>query len=359
MNWAVVMAGGPGTRFWPLSRRRHPKPFLRLLGPKTLLEETVDRLVPLFPPARILIVLQAELANEARHLLPRIPRENILGEPMSRNTAPCCVWAAGVIGRRDPDARFVFLPSDQRVEPKSVYQRTLRLALSLADERPVLLGFHPTFPSPSYGYLELKGKKRLSGGIVQHTVRRFHEKPSPAKARAFLKKGNFLWNGGTFAWRLGSFKEAIHKHLPRLHPAFEKLASFSGRTGRTGSLGKIYRTLSAVSLDYGVMEKMKDVHCLRAPLEWNDLGGWTSISEFWPEDPEGNRVAKRKDGIKPLLIRSCRNIVSSEGRLVALLGVKDLVVVETRDALLVCSRSETEQIREVVRELKKRGETSW
>lgn len=351
MNWAVVMAGGPGTRFWPESRARCPKPFLKLAGRKTLLENTVERLLPLFPPSHIFIVLQANLVEKAKRLVSRIPLENILGEPMVRNTAPCSVYAVSQIAERDPHARFVFLPADQEIRPRPLYLDALKTALALADDRPVLLGFRPDSPNPSYGYLEVGPPKRLKAGLSFHTVHRFHEKPSPARARSFLKRGNFLWNGGTFAWRLDAFKKAIRRHLPRLYPAFLKLAPFPGGTPGRRSLARIYQELPSISIDYGVMEKMRNVHCLAGSFEWRDLGGWLGASKLWPEDGQENRI----DG-NAIVIRGRRNVVKSGGRLVALLGVEDLVVIDTPDAVLVCPRSETEQIREVVRQLaRKKG----
>lgn len=343
------MAGGPGTRFWPESRTHCPKPFLKLLGPKTLLENTVERLYPLFPPSHIFIVLQADLVSKAKRLLSRIPLENILGEPLVRNTAACCVYAASQIAERDPQARFVFIPSDQEIQPRPLYRASLKTALALADDRPVLLGFQPTFPNPSYGYLEVGPARKIGSGLALHTVHRFHEKPSLSRARQFLKRGNFLWNGGTFAWRMDAFKQAVQKYLPGLYPAFQKLAPFPGGSHDRRALARIYAELPKVSLDYGVMEKMRNVHCLRSALEWKDLGGWPGVSEFWPEDGQKNRVEGNA-----VLIRSRRNLVKSKDRLVALLGVDDLVVVDTPDALLICPRSETEQIREVVRELEKK-----
>lgn len=348
-NWAVVMAGGPGTRFWPESRTQCPKPFLKLLGNKTLLENTVERLYPLFPPSRIFIVLQRDLVQKAKRLLARIPLENILGEPMVRNTAPCCVYAASQIAERDPEARFVFIPSDQEIRPRSLYLNALKTALALADDRPVLLGFQPVSPNPSYGYLEVGPGRKIKPGIALYTVHRFHEKPSVSRARQFLKQGNFLWNGGTFAWRMDAFKGAIQKYLPGLYPAFVKLAPFPGGSHNRSALARIYGEFPKISLDYGVMEKMRNVHCLCPSLDWTDLGGWPGVSEFWPEDSQKNRVEGNA-----VLIRSRRNLVKSRERLVALLGVDDLVVVDTKDALLVCPRSETEQIREIVRELERR-----
>ena len=336
MNWAVGMAGGRGTRFWPLSRNRHPKPFLRLLGRRTILEETVARLAPFFSPRQILVVLQSELVNQARKLLRRLPPENILGEPKGQNTAPCSVYAARQIERRDPGAKIIFLPADQFIRPKSLYLKTIRLAFELVDERPVLLAMRPDHPSASYGYLEVRLRRKKINGISLGSVLRFHEKPSAAQARRFLKRGNFFWNGGTFVWRLDAFKEAIRVHLPRIFPVFAKGTS-------------IYRSLPSISLDYGVMEKLRNVHCLEAPFEWSDLGGWVGLAEFWPADSAKNRVQG-----KALFVKSRGNIVKADERLVALLGVEDLLVVDTRDALLICPQSRTEEIREVVGELERR-----
>ena len=375
MNWAVVMAGGRGTRFWPESRNRRPKPFLKLLGRRSLLEETVDRLSPLFPPERILVVLQADLAGEARRILKRIPPGNILGEPLVKNTAPCCVWAASWIEAHDPAAKFVFLPADQHIAPKALFQKTLRTAFDLADERPVLLAMKPVSPHTGFGYLEMSRWKKKINGISCFTVLRFHEKPGRAKAQAFLKRGNFFWNGGTFIWRMDAFKAAVRKYAPKIYRAWDGLSlspqPSPPRPPKDGSaaaergqgkgegvyfrrLKRIYEKLPSISLDYAVMEKLKNVHGLLAPFQWNDLGGWEGLAEFWPKDSAANRVQG-----KALLVKSERNIVKAKERLVALLGVHDLLVVDTPDALLIAPRSRVEEIREVVRELERRKEKKY
>ena len=261
----------------------------------------------------------------------------------------CAVYAASQIEKRDPDARFVLLPADQEIRPRSIYLKTLKNALALADHRPVLLGIRPDSPNPAYGYLEVGKGKKLSSGISLYSVRRFHEKPSRGRAQKFLKKGNYFWNGGTFAWRLDAFKAAVKKNLPGLYPAFRKLAPFPGGTRRQRELKKIYESFPSISIDYGVMEKIKEAHCLVAPYEWGDLGGWQGISQYWPKDTHGNRW----EG-KAFFIKSEGNIVKSKERLIALLGVKDLLVVDTPDALLICPASQTEQIRAVVAALKQR-----
>lgn len=348
MNWAVVMAGGRGTRFWPASRNHCPKPFLRLLGKQTLLEETVSRLSPVFPPRRILIVLQADLVGEAHRLLKRIPRGNILGEPVGKNTAPCSVFAASQIARRDPAAKLVFLSADQHLHPKSLFQKTLRTAFEIVDDRPVLLGMKPDSPETGYGYLEVSRKGRRINGISYFTVRRFHEKPNLAQAKRFLKQGNFLWNGGTFVWRLDAFKTAVRKYVPEIYSAWGRLEKMSVRVAPQS----IYRKLPSISLDYAVMEKMRNVHALLVPFQWSDLGGWEGLARFWPADRAGNRAGRSL--ISPIFIRSQRNLVKVGQRLIALLGVQDLLVVDTQDALLICPRSKIEEIREVVKELERR-----
>ncbi len=337
MNWAIIMAGGKGARFWPESRAGYPKPFLPIHGRRTLLEETVQRLKPFFPSARILIVLQENLISRAKKLLRGIPSKNFLGEPVGRNTAPCAAYAATRIAAKDPNARIVFLPADHYIQPKSLFQKTLKRALRLADEKPVLFGIRPKWPNPAYGYLEVRKNK----------VVRFHEKPSPEKARQFLKRKKFFWNSGIFVWRLDAFAKALKKYLPRIDSAFRPPPSAK-------ALKRAYRKLPSISLDYGMMEKLKNCHCLVAPFTWSDLGGWKALAEFWPSDSKKNRAQG-----KTLLLGSERNIVKATSRLVVLLGVQDLVVVETADALLVCHQKEAEGIRHVVEELEKRKASAY
>ena len=344
-NWAVVMAGGRGTRFWPESRNRDPKPFLKFLGDRSLLEETVRRLSPLIAPSRILVVLQKNLVGRAHRLLKNIPRGNILGESVGRNTAPCCVWAAAEIERRDPSAKIVFLPSDQWIHPKSLYLKTLKAAFDLVDEKPVLLGMRVTSPHTGYGYLEVGKPAKRTRGISTFTVRRFFEKPALAQAKRFQKSGRFLWNGGTFIWRLDAFNRAIRKHWGRVS-FFMK----NKRTGKMRTVPYFYQNVPSISLDCAVMEKLPNVHCLQVPFQWSDLGSWEGVAGFWKKDASGNRA-----GTGSLIaVKARRNLVKPGRRLVALLGVSDLLVVDSEDVLLIASRSSGEKIREVVRELERR-----
>ena len=203
----------------------------------------------------------------------------------------------------------------------------------------------PDHPHTGYGYLELDSKRKQANGITVFRVKSFREKPNLSQAKQFLKRGNYLWNGGTFIWRFDAFKKAVEKHFPKLYPAFKSLS----KKLSTQKLLSIYKKLPSISLDYAVMEKMKNVHCLKVPFQWKDVGGWPSLSEFWKEDSKGNRMKGQG-----LLIRSQGNIVKSDKRLIALLGVKDLIVIDTPDALLISSRAESEKIREIVHELEKK-----
>lgn len=345
-NWAVVMTGGKGTRFWPESRVKRPKPFLKFVGNQTLLEETVNRLRPFFSPQRIVIVIQDSLVKDARRLLRNIPRENFLGEPVQKNTAPCCVWAAAWISRRDPDAKIIFLPADQYIPQKPLYQKTIKTAFQIVDEKPVLLGMQPDRPHTGYGYLELDAQKKTKNGFAQFRVKRFREKPNLSQAQRFLKQGNFLWNGGTFIWRLDAFKKAVQQYAPKIYRSWKKLAKLGAR--HAVPLRRVYRSFPSISLDYAVMEKMKNVHCLKVPFGWKDVGSWESLADFWKSDSKGNRSQG-----KNLFIRSEGNIVKAGNRFIALLGAKDLIIVDTPDALLVSSRAESEKIRDIVQALEK------
>lgn len=358
MNWAVVMTGGRGTRFWPESRARRPKPFLKLLGDRTFLEETVLRLRPQFSWDRIVIVIQDSLVKEAKRLFPRIPHENFLGEPIGRNTAPCCVFAASRIARQDGEAKIVFLPSDQYIQPKPIFRKTLKTAFQIVDEKPVLLGIRPDSPHTGYGYVEVSRSRKKINGISYFKVKRFREKPGPVEARRFLRQGNFFWNGGTFVWQLEAFKQAVKSHAPKIYSAWDRLGSLNvGMYCNMPLLLRIYRTLPSISIDYALMEKMKNVHCLLAPFKLIDLGGWEGLAEFWPADERRNRIIGHKGAIDRALaifVDSRRNIIKTSGRLIALVGAEDLVVIDTEDALLISHRKNAESVRNVVRELEKR-----
>lgn len=346
--WAVIMAGGSGTRFWPVSRAKIPKQFLDLFGSQTLLEQTVNRLKPLVPSKRLLVVTQKRNVPKVRHLL-NLPNAQIVGEPVGRNTAPCAVLAAALILKKDPSAALAILPSDHYVGKTKIFKKALALAAQTASREhcPVTFGIAPTFPHTGYGYLELEKKytKRDLNSIFR--LRGFHEKPSPAKARAFLKSRRFLWNSGIFVWRADQLLEAARKFLPQAYELAQRIAG----PHFTARMKSHYASMPDISIDYGLMEKVSGkILAIPVEMQWHDLGGWQAFWKLSSKDPQDN-VGHGQT----LFIESRGNVVkSSSHKLVALLGVHDFVIADTPDALLVCPKEKTESLRGLVRRLKEK-----
>lgn len=344
MLWAVLMAGGSGTRFWPESRRANPKQFLKIFGRKTLLEATAHRLAGLVPPSRMLVITLGAKRTHAARLLKKIPSRQILGEPVGRNTAPCAILAAAWIVKQDPNAVIALLPADHRIEKENAFRRSLLEAAKVAarTEYPVTFGIKPDSPHTGYGYLEL-------GQRTGHVYRleRFHEKPDHATANRFLKSSRFLWNSGMFIWRADALLAAAKRHLPRAYKLAEKIAAGSVQP----DMKHHWAAMPNISMDYGLMEKLGG-KILTMPVDfgWSDVGGWLALAAIWPKDRSGTSGNVLLGNV--LAVDSSGNVVKSGRRLVVMLGMKDHVVVDTDDALLVCPKLKTENIREIVAALK-------
>lgn len=349
-DFAVIMAGGSGTRFWPLSRRATPKQLLAL-GPTddSLLRATVDRLGELVPADQVLVVTAAHLADATADQLPEVPRENILAEPVGRNTAPCVAWAAAHIARRDPNARVMVLPADHYIVDDEAYRATLRSSLEASSSADfVTIGIKPTRPETGYGYIEVADE--LAPGVF--SAKRFVEKPDVARAKSYLEQGGFLWNSGMFFFRVKCVLEAIDTHLPKLGAALTRFdeAAAQGREGET--VAAEYGQLPAISFDHGVMEKATSVAVVPASFDWSDLGSWTSAWELSEKDAADNAAPP---GSICIDAAGCLARSSSD-KLVALVGVRDLIVVETDDAILVMPRGRDQDVRRIVETLKERGD---
>jgi mannose-1-phosphate guanylyltransferase len=353
MLWAVIMAGGSGTRFWPESRRKNPKQFLRIFGKRTLLEETTARLGKAVPPSRIIVVAQNEKVSQVRRLLKAVPPRQIFGEPVGRNTAPCAVLAAAIVSEKDSEAVVALLPADHSIKNVLLFQKALKAAYEIAqrEKYPVTFGIKPAFPHTGYGYLELNRLVQRDGRFLVYRLKRFHEKPDLKKAAAFFHWGRFLWNSGMFVWRADELLRAAEAYLPEAYRLIHKMMAHGIEKG----MRRFYRDMPNISIDYGLMEKMRG-KILTIPVElgWNDVGGWNSLAELRSHDKNQNVTVG-----KVLLIESTGNIVKANDRLIALVGMKDHVVIDTRDALLVCPRQKTESIRKVVEELKNRKWTKY
>ncbi|TSA46488.1 MAG: mannose-1-phosphate guanylyltransferase [Deltaproteobacteria bacterium] len=350
--FAVIMAGGKGSRFWPRSREKMPKHLLDIQGERTIIRETVDRIRPLVPPERTLIVTGRSHAAELIRQLPEIPAENIIIEPVGRNTAPCIGLAAIHILKRVPDAVMLVLPSDHRIGNEAEYRRVLEAAGKTAAEgNPLLtIGICPTGPETGFGYIEQGDPFSTIDGREIRRVRAIREKPSIEQAREFLNRGGFLWNSGMFVWKASTILSAIKRFLPDLHEGLQQIREALGTEREEQVVGDTYAGLKSVSIDYGVMEKAEDVLVIPGNFDWSDLGSWDALSDVSGRDENGNAV--RGDFV---CIDAGDCLVHSPGKLVALVGVRDLLVVETDDALLICRRGRSQDVRKVVEILEKKG----
>lgn len=353
--YAVIMAGGQGTRFWPRSRRRLPKHLLCVSGRRTLLQETAHRLLPLFPWRRMLVVTNKEQAAEVRRQLPRIPSNQVLEEPVGRNTLGCIALASEWIAARDADALMVALPADHVIKDAAELRRTIRVACALAARQRCLvtLGIAPNRPETGYGYIQI-GLQIGTDGANAFWVRRFHEKPSAAAARRYVSSGGYLWNSGMFIWQVSAFRAALDRVAPQVSETLSGV--WSSPRGVRQRLQRAYRALPSVSVDVGVLQPLsvmrKDaprIAVLRAQFDWNDVGSWVSLPEVWGCDAEGNAALGRT-----LAVDASGSIVYAPERLVALIGTKDLIVVDSPDALLICARERAQDVRRITDLLKQR-----
>jgi len=347
MLHAVIMAGGSGTRFWPASRADVPKQLLTLIGSRTMLQSTIDRLDRLIPPARTLVVTNHRLAAAAAEQLPQLPQGAILGEPCKRDTAPCIGLAAHAVLRNDPDATMVVMPSDHVIEPDDAFQRAIAAAGEMVDSRPgriVTFGIRPTYPAESFGYIQRGGQIEAPGGLHAYQVETFREKPDAQTARQYLDSGNFYWNSGIFIWRAKTILDALAEHRPQLHRQLQTIGESWGAENFAQVLQAEFAAIEPVSIDYAVMEQATDVAVIEAPFTWDDLGSWRSLARLRGADPQGNTAIGRHLGIdtRDTIIRT------SDDHLVVTLGIDDLIVVHTPDATLVANKNQEERIRQVV-----------
>lgn len=346
--FTIVMAGGSGTRFWPLSRAERPKQLLPLAGgDESLLAATVRRARRVSDLEDVLVVTSERLAEATRADLAALPARNVLAEPVGRNTAPCIGWAVSRVARVDPDAVCVVLPADHHIADEDAYAAILEQAIRAADESGhiVTVGIRPSRPETGYGYIEM-GEELVDG---VHAARRFVEKPNRQRAEQFLAAGRFLWNSGMFFFRASVMLDAIRAHLPGLGACLDRFLEVD-EEAEAALVAQAYPDLPAVSIDHGVMEKVTDVAVVPADFGWSDLGGFASAWELAERDEDDNAVPA---GTVALDASGCFAHLP-EGKRLALVGVHDLVVVDTADALLVVPRDRAQDVKQVVAELRAR-----
>ena len=351
-TYAVILAGGSGTRFWPLSRNTKPKQLLNLFDGPTLLAQTLQRLEGLVPPENIFILTNALQETGVREIATSLPQENIVAEPAKRDTAPAVALGIGLVAARNPEATMIVLPADQLINDTDSYQSVMRDAISVAEATDALvtIGIRPTWACPSYGYIERGNRAVLPSIEVTHPaceVVRFREKPNPELAEQFLKSGDFTWNAGMFIWSIPTVLAELNRHTPELGEFVQELRRSKNISATVAAQ---FPELTPISIDYALMEKASRVLNIEATFDWDDVGSWISIAKYL--DTVGNNNQTNKD---ITAVDSENNIVFSnqEGCRIALLGVDDLIVVQTADGLLIANRHQADSIKKVVEVLPK------
>ncbi len=340
--YCVIMAGGAGTRFWPVSRTARPKQFLDMAGTgKTFLRYTYERFSGIFPPENILVVTTARYTGLVREQIPEIPQENLLSEPYGRDTAPCIAYATYTLLKRDPKATMVVSPADHLIMDEEKFRKTIEDALDYASGNDVLmtLGIRPTKPDPNYGYIQAVGGKAAFEKEMPMPVKTFTEKPDPALAKVFIDSGEFFWNAGIFAWNAATIRNELEKHLPEVTRLFAGWESVLGTPMEQEFVTRAYSDCIRISIDYGVMEKTDRAWIYPAKFGWADIGNWEALYSHYPDkDNKGNAFIsgeKLSDGNSRLLVYS-----KKKDKLIAISGLDNFMVIDTDDVLLICPKED-------------------
>ena len=353
--YPVILAGGRGTRFWPLSRKKRAKQLLALDGKQTMIQQTVARLLPLAPAKNFWIITNEDLRPAIAKQLPKLPKTQVLAEPVGRNTAPAIGLAAFLLLQKAPDAIIGMFPSDHVIADEKRYRETLErgIEVAAAGANIVVLGVRPNRAETGYGYIETGG---LFQGDALH-VRRFTEKPNAERAAEFVAAGSYFWNSGMFLWSARTLVEALKEHLPKTASLLGKIAETYGTRRFAATFKRLYPECENISVDYAVLEPRSakgeeegNIYCLPADFGWNDLGSWTALHEHHTAKstpPEGNLV----EGSAVFLLNARGNYIHAPGKFVAVVGVTDVVVVETPDALLITTRQQAQDVGKVVKYL--------
>lgn len=353
MIYAVIMAGGTGTRFWPESRVARPKQLLSLVGTRSMIQSTVDRLNGLCDVEHCLVVTNRSLIDPIAAQLPNLPYDHLIGEPCKRDTAPCIGLAAHWVQRRDPHAVMLVLPADHVIRAHREFQAAVERGLRLLEEDPsrlITFGIHPTYPADSFGYIE-RGSAPHAGADGIYPVQRFREKPDRQTAAEFLSRGGFYWNAGIFLWRAETILAALREYEPDMAGRVDRIAESMGTDRFAKTLDREFSAIVGKPIDYAVLERHPNVWMVEATFDWDDVGSWNSLARLSGKDSQGNTIQASHIGIET----SDTIVRGVEGHLIVTVGVHDCIVVHTKDATLIANRSNEEQLRQVVQALAERG----
>lgn len=346
--YGVILAGGGGTRLWPLSRQHRPKPMLNLLGERSMLQDTVSRLQPLIPPERVFIGVNAAHAPEVARQVPDVANNHIIVEPVARETGPALGLAAIHVAHHDPDATIASFHADHVILQPEVLRNAVALAADAAQEGAIVtIGITPSYAATGYGYIELAGTIRTQGDLCVRDAVQFVEKPNQETAEAYIATGNFVWNAGLFIFRAQTLLDAFKEHQPEMYAGLMQIKDAIGTDAYVETLESVFPTLPKISIDVGIMEKFHPLVTVPCDPGWNDVGDWDTLAGLMQGDDDGNIVI----GTVHLAIETKRTLVHGKDRLVATLGVEDLIIVDTPDAVLVMPRNRAQDVKKLVEQL--------
>ncbi len=355
-NYCVIMAGGIGSRFWPMSRNNYPKQFIDILGSgKTLIRQTFERFLKICPLENIYVVTNESYLDHVYKLIPEISKSQVLAEPLRRNTAPCVAYASFKISAMNPDANIVVAPSDHVIKDEEGFQEAILKALDFTAKNDSLLtlGIHPSRPDTGYGYIQFKDDGRDEKFKICK-VKTFTEKPNLEMAKFFLKSGDFLWNSGIFVWNLKAILKSFEEFLPEMHALFKEGKDFYNTPDEMEHVKKAYTQCTNISIDYGIMEKAKNVSVMSAEFGWSDLGTWKSLYENLDHDTQHNAIV----GNHVMLDKTKNCIINiTKDKLAVILGLDNFIVVDSDNVLLICPKDDEQQVRNLVNDVKiKKGD---
>lgn len=353
-QYGIIMAGGGGTRFWPISRRALPKQFLNLTGNDIMVNETVNRLLSNIQKENIYIVTNESHAERMNDVTKEVVlKEHILAEPAARNTAACIGYAAIEIRKKHGDGIMCIFPSDHYIKDQKLFDQTLQKAVKLAEETSCLvtIGMQPTFAATGYGYIKYD-KEETEKDF--HEVVEFVEKPDAVTAESYIKGGGYLWNSGMFVWKVSTILQYFKELLPDVYACLMEMEADMGTEQEEKTIKKVYPTIPKISIDYGIMERAKEVLVIEGNFDWNDVGSWDALQAIHEKDENGN-----VSNCEPLLIDTKNCTVYTKKKLVTTLGVEDLIIVETEDTIMVCHKDKAQDVRVIVEELEKQGKEQY
>jgi len=359
-TYAVILAGGGGTRLWPKSRTKTPKQFLRLTGKQTMMQLSASRLTKFIPWDHIIVVTNELYRTEVQKQLPEVPKQNIIAEPAKRDTALAMLVGALYAQTLDPEAVVLNAASDHIVSNEQEFAKVMKAAAEVASdgEHLVTVGITPTFPSSAFGYIKISDDLRKAHGLSVFKVASFTEKPNTATARAFISTGKYFWNANMYVWKTSALVKAFEQYVPDMAKLTQPLTKLSGAKFHS-ALNKIYDQAETISIDYAISEKANNLVLIPGDFGWDDVGNWDVVYNLGRKDLAGNVVVSEDDQVKTLAIHSQNNLIHTDGRLVALVGVNDMIVIDTDEIIMIAPKSRSQDVKKLVERLKEEGKKEY